>query len=189
MNYLNPSSTNQSSLLSTFTSALNQAQATYNVHNSLLTEYKTNLNILLNQIYNSSSNINYKTAATLYLTNYSNYTKSVDTKSQILSIINNLKSKITLSKNQIAADNYNLAKNNLDLINNNKFLIDLNFEAYTKILSRWIKSGGNDNIFNRIYVQNLTIPEVPFYIANRRFQITLRLRVLNEHVTQGMLNI
>jgi len=188
MNYLNPSTTNQSSLLSSFTSALNQAQATYNSHNSLLTEYKTNLNLLLNKIYNSSTNMNYKNAATLYLTNYSNYTKSVDTKTQILSIINNLKSKITLSKNQIAADNYNLAKNKLDLINNNKFLIDLNYEVFTKILTRWLKSGGNDNLFNRIYVQNLTIPEVPFYISNRRFQITLRLRVLSEHATQGILN-
>jgi hypothetical protein len=189
MNYLNPSTSSQSSLLSSFMAALNQAQATYNTHNSLLTEYKTNLNLLLNKIYNSSTNMDYKNAASLYLTNYANYTKSLENKTQILSIINNLKGRITLSKNQIAADNYNLAKNKLDLVNNNKFLIDLNFEVFTKVLIRWLKSGGNDNMFNRIFIQNITIPEVPFYISNRRFQITLRLRVLSDSVTQGILNV
>ena len=189
INYLNPSSSNTSSLLTSFTATLNQAQATYNNHNNLLTEYKTNLNILLKQIYNSSSNINYKNAAILYVSNYENYTNYVTSKVQSLSIINNLKSKITTAKNQIASNNYTLAKNKLDLINNNKFLIDLNYEIFTKLLTKWLKSGGNDNLFNRIYIQNLTIPEIPFYISNRRFQITLRLRILNEHATQGILNV
>jgi len=143
---------------------------------------------LLNKIFNASTNTDYKNAASLYLTNYANYTKKASSKVQILSIINNLNTKITTSKNQIASDQYNLAKNNLDLINNNKFLIDLNYEVFTKLLTKWILSNGNDTSFNRIYIQNVTIPNVPFYVANRRFQITLRLRVLSDSATQGILN-
>jgi hypothetical protein len=190
-NYVNPENTNTTSdsILSSFTAALGQAQSDYNYHTSLLNEYKNNLKLLLNKIYNTSTIENYRQAASNFLLNNVNYEKAVVNKTQILSIINNLSSQILDSKNKIANYEYNLAKNNLDLINNNKFLLDLNYEVFNKLLAKWIVSKGNDNNFNRIYIQNLTLPEVPFYIANRRFQITLRLRVINDSPTQGILNV
>ena len=188
---MNPenSNTTSDSILSSFTAALGQAQSDYNYHTSLLNEYKNNLKLLLNKIYNTSTIENYRQAASNFLLNNANYEKAVVNKTQILSIINNLSSQILDSKNKIANYEYNLAKNNLDLINNNKFLLDLNYEVFNKLLAKWIVSKGNDNNFNRIYIQNLTLPDVPFYIANRRFQITLRLRVINDSPTQGILNV
>ena len=190
-NYVNPenSNTTSDSILSSFTAALGQAQSDYNYHTSLLIEYKSSLKILLNKIYSTSVNDNYKQAATNFLLNNANYEKVVVNKTQILSIINNLSTQLLDSKNKIANYEFSLAKNNLDLINNNKFLLDLNFEVFNKLFTKWILSRGNDNKFNRIYIQNLILPNIPFYIANRRFQITLRLRVLNDAPTQGILNI
>ena len=188
---MNPENSNitSESILGSFIKDLGDAQSDYNYHTNLLNKYKNNLKVLLNKIYSTSANESYKQAAANFLLNNANYEKAAANKTQILSIINNLSTQLLDSKNKIANYEFSLAKNNLDLINNNKFLLDLNFEVFNKLLTKWILSRGNDNKFNRIYIQNLTLPNIPFYIANRRFQITLRLRVLNDAPTQGILNI
>lgn len=171
------SSGSNSTLLQGLYSDLSNVKNRYNLSVSELSSYKSSLNNLLLIISlddASSSKVDAETLLT--------YNLQIDElarrKNDTANILEDLNNANYLLNQDITNLQYNM--NTADSVVSYKTdaLQDLLKFKYSEAIDKWVTGGENDNAINRMYLQNIMLPEVPFIVTKRRFSIFMRLRVL-----------
>jgi hypothetical protein len=179
-----------SGLLATYNAQLDTFKQSLNTSNTNVTIYNTNLQNLLTLLsLDLTQPLTERNIAKNYLTNNIIYLDTESNQQNTKNIILDSKSKISTTQTTINNLLYDQNNNKVSLNYKKAIITDLTDTVYSYALNKWIESNGNDNIINRIYLQDLTLPNVPFFVTNRRFEIHLKFRILGDTLTQGILNV
>ena len=170
--------------LKTLYGELSNLKNQYNAAVQNVSEYKTSLNDLL-LITSLNDTSPYKITAESLL----NYNIRIDelnkNKTDTVNILADLNDSNYKINKDLTNMQYTVTSNESIESYKTDAMRDLLDTKMSEAIGKWYEGGENDNAINRVYLQNITIPEVPFIITKRRFSIFMRIRVL---VIEGQTN-